>query len=46
MLRRLVKFIFALGLTLSRPQKQQVLNLVDGILVSDERKTIANLNRQ
>jgi hypothetical protein len=42
----LVKFIFALGLTLSRPQKQHVLNLADALLVSDERKTIANLNRQ
>ena len=42
----LVKFVFALGLRLSRPQKQHVLNLVDAILVSDERKTIANLNRQ
>ena len=42
----LVKFVFALGLSLSRPQKQHVLNLVDAILVSDERKTIANLNRQ
>jgi len=42
----LVKFVFALGLTLSRPQKQHVLNLVDAFLVSDERKTIANLNRQ
>jgi hypothetical protein len=42
----LVKFIFALNLTLSRPQKQHVLNLVDAMLVSDERKTIATLNRQ
>lgn len=42
----LVKFIFALGLNLSRPQKQHVLNLADALLVSDERKTIANLNRQ
>jgi hypothetical protein len=42
----LVKFVLALGLSLSRPQKQHVLNLVDAILVSDERKTIANLNRQ
>jgi hypothetical protein len=42
----LVKFVFALGLSLSRPQSQHVLNLADAILVSDERKTIANLNRQ
>jgi hypothetical protein len=42
----LVKFIVALGLRLSRPQKQHVLNLADAILVSDERKTLANLNRQ
>jgi hypothetical protein len=42
----LVKFVFALGLSLSRPQKQHVLNLADALLVSDERKTIANLNRQ
>lgn len=42
----LVKFIFALGLSLSRPQQQHVLDMADAILVSDERKTIANLNRQ
>jgi hypothetical protein len=42
----LVKFVFALGLRLSRPQTQHVLNLADAIVVSDERKTIANLNRQ
>jgi hypothetical protein len=42
----LVKFIFALKLRLSRPQQQHVLNLADAILVSEERKTIANLNRQ
>jgi len=42
----LVKFIFALGLTVSRPQKQHILNLADAIVVSEERKTIANLNRQ
>jgi len=42
----LVKFVFALGLSVSRPQRQHVLNLADAILVSDERKTIANLNRQ
>ena len=42
----LVKFVFALGLSLSRPQKQHVLNMVDAILVSDDRKTLANLNRQ
>lgn len=42
----LVKFVFALGLRLSRPQTQHVLNMADAILVSDERKTIANLNRQ
>jgi len=42
----LVKFVFALGLRLSRPQKQHVLNLVDALLVSDERKTLAHLNRQ
>ena len=42
----LVKFVFALGLSLSRPQKQHLLNLADALLVSDERKTIADLNRQ
>lgn len=42
----LVKFIVGLGLRLSRPQQQHVLNMADAILVSDERKTIANLNRQ
>lgn len=42
----LVKFIFALKLSLSRPQQQHVLNMADAILVSEERKTIANLNRQ
>lgn len=42
---KLVKFVLALGLSLSRPQKQHVLNLVDAILVSDERKTAANGQR-
>lgn len=42
----LVKFVLAIGLRLSRPQRQHVLNLVDALIVSDERKTIANLNRQ
>lgn len=42
----LVKFVFRLGLRLSRPQTQHVLNMADAILVSDERKTMANLNRQ
>lgn len=40
----LVIFIFALLLTLSRPQKQHVLNMADAILVSHERKTKANSN--
>ena len=42
----LVKFVFGLGLRLTRPQTQHVLNIADGILVSDEHKTMANLNRQ
>lgn len=42
----LVKFIRALGLKLSRPQEAHVLNMADALLVSDERKTYASLNRQ
>ena len=42
----LVKFIRGLGLKLSRPQEAHVLNMADALLVSDERKTYASLNRQ
>lgn len=42
----LIRFVFALGLSISRPQMKHVVNMADAILVSDERKTIANLNRQ
>lgn len=42
----LVKFIKGLDLKVSIPQGKHITNLVDGLLVSDERKTIANLNRQ
>ena len=42
----LVKFISELGLKLSRPQAAHVLNMADALLVSDEHKTVASLNRQ
>ncbi|MCC7161446.1 MAG: transposase [Anaerolineae bacterium] len=39
-------FLEQLDLSLSRPQLQHVLNLVDGLLVCDSTKTLAALQRQ
>src|SRR6516225_12503347 len=39
-------FLASLRLNLSRPQAEHLLQLVDGLLVTDERKTLAALQRQ
>ena len=39
-------FLASLHLNLSRPQAEHLLQLVDGLLVADERKTLAALQRQ
>jgi DDE superfamily endonuclease len=39
-------YLESLHLSLSRPQAEHLLNLVDGLLVCDERKTLAALQRQ
>jgi len=39
-------FLASLHLNLSRPQAEHLLQLVDGLLVTDERKTLAALQRQ
>jgi hypothetical protein len=39
-------FLEVLHLNLSRPQAEHLLQLVDGLLVCDERKTLAALQRQ
>jgi hypothetical protein len=39
-------FLEALHLSLSRPQAEHLLNLVDGVLVCEQRKTLAALQRQ
>ena len=39
-------FLESLHLDLSRPQAEHLLHLVDGLLVCDERKTLAALQRQ
>src|SRR6516225_673938 len=39
-------FLASLRLNLSRPQAEHLLQLVDGMLVADERKTLAALRRQ
>src|SRR6516165_5563842 len=39
-------FLASLHLDLSRPQAEHLLQLVDGLLVTDERKTLAALQRQ
>jgi hypothetical protein len=43
---KLCTFIRLLGLNLSRPQWQHLLNLADAVLVTDGRKTLAALRRQ
>ena len=39
-------YLESLHLSLSQPQAEHLLNLVDGLLVCDERKTLAALQRQ
>jgi hypothetical protein len=39
-------FLQSLHLNLSQPQAEHLLHLVDGLLVADERKTLAALQRQ
>src|SRR4051795_7716974 len=39
-------FLESLHLNLSQPQAEHLLNLVDGLLVCDEPKTLAALQRQ
>src|SRR3954452_17404570 len=39
-------YLESLHLGLSRPQAEHLLDLVDGLLVSEERKTLAALQRQ
>jgi hypothetical protein len=39
-------YLASLHLNLSQPQAEHLLNLVDGLLVCDERKTLAALQRQ
>src|SRR3954469_20724658 len=39
-------YLASLHLDLSRPQAEHLLNLVDGLLVCDEPKTLAALQRQ
>ena len=39
-------FLASLHLNLSRPQAEHLLQLVDGLLVTEERKTLAALQRQ
>ncbi len=42
----LVTFCEMLGLPLTEPQKQHLINLADGILVTEGKKTLANIQRQ
>lgn len=43
---QLVSFIGCLGLWLSQPQRAHLLRVLDGLLVSEKRKTISDLYRQ
>lgn len=43
---QLVSFIGCLGLWLSQPQRAHLLRVLDGLLVSEKRKTISALYRQ
>ncbi len=42
----LVTFCERLGLPLTEPQKRHLINLADGILVTEGKKTLANIQRQ
>jgi hypothetical protein len=43
---KLCTFIDQLDLNLSKPQRQHILNLADGLLVCEDEKTLAALQRQ
>lgn len=43
---KLCTFINQLGLNLSKPQRQHILNLADALLVCEDEKTLAALQRQ
>lgn len=43
---QLVSFIGCLGLLLSQPQRAHLLRVLDGLLMSEKRKTISDLYRQ
>lgn len=43
---QLVSFIGCLGLLLSQPQRAHLLRVLDGMLMSEKRKTISDLYRQ
>ena len=42
----LVTFFESLGPPLTEPQKRHLINLADGILVTEGKKTLANIQRQ
>ena len=43
---QLVIFFENLGLPLTEPQKRHLINLADGILITEGKKTLANIQRQ
>ena len=43
---KLCTFIDLLNLDLSKPQRQHILNLADALLVCEDEKTLAALQRQ
>lgn len=42
----LCTFFDQLGIELSKPQRQHILNMADALLVCEDKKTLANLQRQ
>ena len=43
---KLCTFLNSLGIQLSQPQRRHILNMVDALLVCEDRKTLAALQRQ
>ena len=43
---QLCTFFDQLGLELSKPQRQHILNMADALLVCEDKKTLAALQRQ
>ena len=43
---QLVTFFESLGLPLTKPQKRHLINLTDGILVTEGKKTLADIQRR